>query len=549
MSKDSKSNYGAFEQLDELEDTLRELGNLLEIPAENLSYRLNRLLPMVFSIRENLKAIFSLRKAQLAQESFLIGNIALGRAVNFCYLLAIERDSFDELTNPAGLKQNIEQGAEAFLSLNLTSLKDQDYGYRSPDNQEDAISFAEKIDTIIRHTDLKAEGFQIAKASLSPISTEMISGSYYGCLSRFAFVNFSKYKTPIEAYNRFLRGEFTILYFVLCLVLSQVIKAIAQENDTEDLSSKSQAIVNKAAGLVSRMKSSNDGSGNFSAVGLWESLLPVEATAASILTEKFRVHENAIRKCYELGVQAPSIPSNRHYEADMQLAGLFLKRTLNDLRTVWMLTSAGYTSQAASVAASLFEHALTVVYIAGDSKRAEKLEAFKTGDLPWNVRTLSENLAKSYAESNSDKVVSDDDLYDMTGMIYGVYKYLCKIKHPTLRSTGHDSGSSSIEPGKYAIMALPDLREENDSLKSFIINISLIRCFDAIKHFVNALEPDETKQAFIEFSEKLKDASKESDQAFEALLTGPALPFGIGDEAIKWERNRPSRKKGKKRKR
>ena len=101
-------------------------------------------------------------------------------------------------------------------------------------------------------------------------------------------------------------------------------------------------------------------------------------------------------------------------------------------------------------------------------------------------------------------------------------------------------------------MAMPDLREEDSSLQALVVNISLIRCLDAIKHFARELECDEEEPAYQDFMARAEDASKESNKAFSVFLESSPLPFGIEDEADKWHKRkgtaktrRPKRKKNR----
>lgn len=533
----TSGNYGAYEFLDELEDIFRrQLELLMQLPLLSPSHRVKRLAPMLLGLKDSSKAILSVRKAQLPSEAYLIGHAFLERLVSFCYYLVIDEVEFDECTDPQIIGEAITNSVKHIKSLSLEDLTDGDVGYKSSGGAVDSSAdFSRKVKLIAEESSIKAEAFLIARATVTPTANELFAGSLYGSMSNLGYIDFKEYSTSLEARNRYSRGEFAQLYFVLCLAIHQALTLVAQfqGRDLGAVVSESQEAINKAAKLIEAAKA-QDQTFPDSPAGLWESLNPIEAVASNFLEEKFRVFENAIRKCYELGIQAPSLPSERHFAPDMQLAGLFLKRTLNDLRTVWLLVSTGYTSQAATVGASLFEHALTVNYVAGYPDRADELLSYPTGDVPWKVVELSENMAAQYAQLDVEQPSDKGKLHDMTGVVYAAYKYLCKIKHPTLRSAQHDSGSSSIKAGRYAVMAVPDLREKDSPLKAVVVNISLIRCFDAIKHFARALECNEEELAYQDFMARAEEASKESDKAFSVFLESSPLPFGIEDEADKW---------------
>jgi len=118
------------------------------------------------------------------------------------------------------------------------------------------------------------------------------------------------------------------------------------------------------------------------AEGLWLACDQLEQTAEATLKQHLSQFEPAIRDCYEAGVQVPTLASRRCGAPDIVLAALFLKKALNDLRAVWMLVCHGYTSQAAAIAATLYENALAASCLAGNADHAAHFLKRKNGDLP-----------------------------------------------------------------------------------------------------------------------------------------------------------------------
>jgi hypothetical protein len=112
--------------------------------------------------------------------------------------------------------------------------------------------------------------------------------------------------------------------------------------------------------------------------GLWNACDTMEMLVANELRTQLSDFEKPITDCYEAGVEAATIVGKRNHEEDMRIAAMFLKRTLTDLRSVWILLCSGYTSQAAAVCAALFEHALSVNCLAGHVENAKQL--LKTSD-------------------------------------------------------------------------------------------------------------------------------------------------------------------------
>jgi hypothetical protein len=99
--------------------------------------------------------------------------------------------------------------------------------------------------------------------------------------------------------------------------------------------------------------------GRKSPQGLWLANNMMEAAAASVISQQLSPFTSTVRDCYETGVEVATLPAKGPTKSHMLVAALFLKRSLNDFRATWVLLHLGYTSQAAAVAGSLYENALT----------------------------------------------------------------------------------------------------------------------------------------------------------------------------------------------
>jgi hypothetical protein len=270
-----------------------------------------------------------------------------------------------------------------------------------------------------------------------------------------------------------------------------------------------------------------------SSSGLWDALAEMESVASSQLRDKLLVFSSPFRLCYEAGVQAPTLKCKRQGEIDILLAALFLKRSLTDFRSIWLLINTGYTSQAASIAASLFENALAITSIVSSNENVEQLRSNKSGDLPWGAQLLAQNQARRWQKEALERDESfDSDEYEKAWReIYSSYKWLCKIKHPTLRSVSHDAGSTSLAEMDYVVMASPDIRTEDLAVKATVLMITFSRVYEAIRQFVLALGCEEESDEYGKFEVKLNQAYSEAIEAFTSFSQQP-LPFNIGDSKI-----------------
>lgn len=96
-------------------------------------------------------------------------------------------------------------------------------------------------------------------------------------------------------------------------------------------------------------------SGAQKAMLLWRALPDLEERARELIAFDLRDLEPHVARAYALAVEAPTLsaaPAKRS-----ALPALYLKRCLGDINAVWQLVLKGHTAQAATIAASLWEHA------------------------------------------------------------------------------------------------------------------------------------------------------------------------------------------------
>lgn len=267
--------------------------------------------------------------------------------------------------------------------------------------------------------------------------------------------------------------------------------------------------------------------------GLWKACDKMEMAVAHELRMKLSAFERPITDCYEAGVEVATIIGKRNQEEDMRLAAMFLKRTLTDLRSVWLLVCFGYTSQAAAVCAALFEHALSVNCLAGRPENTKKLLKTTDGDLPWSPIELSKFVAlqaKETAKSSGAAFTSRD--YDLIWReVYSGYKFLCKIKHPTLRSVSHDVTNTSVKANEFVVMAAPNFQPEDLPLKVTILAIGISRTTSAVDRFASSIECSKEDVRFQSFDARLSRVPSATLAACKKVSTSP-LPFDISTDSL-----------------
>lgn len=262
--------------------------------------------------------------------------------------------------------------------------------------------------------------------------------------------------------------------------------------------------------------------------GLWLACNQMEQAAEATLKHHLSRFEPAIRDCYEAGVQVPTLTSKRCGAPDILLAATFLKKALNDLRAVWRLVCLGYTSQAAAIAANLYENALATSCLAGNATHTATFQKQKNGDLPWKPQVLAKLLASRWQEEalKTKNSFSKEEFELAWREVYSAYKWLCKIKHPTSLSALHDSMATSTKAGEFVVMAEPDLRQEDLPVKATILTISISRVREAIRCFAAGAECEEACPHFNSFKIKMENILATTKEAYEVFRKHP-LPFDI----------------------
>ncbi len=261
--------------------------------------------------------------------------------------------------------------------------------------------------------------------------------------------------------------------------------------------------------------------------GLWLALSAVELADSPKIAKMLTLFRKPVTDCYECGVEVPTLNCKREKGLDIGVAGLFLKRILNDLRATWNLLLLGYTSQAGSIAAAAFENALIIDCVAGNIRRAKKMSANQSGGSPWSVVDLCKMCTHQLQEANKKSGEALTDLEDESywEALYSQYKWLCKVKHPTIPSALHDAFSVSLDSDEYIIMAAPDSRIEDLPSKASILSITVLRVKEAIGSFAAARKLDYESPNVISWKERFDSIVTYLDKAVDPLIKKTHLPF------------------------
>ena len=238
---------------------------------------------------------------------------------------------------------------------------------------------------------------------------------------------------------------------------------------------------------------------------IWPLLPDLEKLSSEGMNVSLKAWEELVACCIEAGALAPMIPSKNHTDPRLVTAAPFLKCTLDDLRGMWLLIEAGYTSQAAAVAAALFENALTAAIIAGSAELAKKALNTKHAEIPWGAKELcqlDEKREINIAQHRGEKL-TQKEYEDGWTISYFHYKWLCQVKHPTWQAAKHAIKATAVSKIEYAVRPGPNNTPQDVQVKARIIAVSLTKSLQAVKSFFITLDGDEHSVEYEAFEEKV----------------------------------------------
>ncbi len=252
--------------------------------------------------------------------------------------------------------------------------------------------------------------------------------------------------------------------------------------------------------------------------GAWDRLGGLEVAAFNQLNTQLAAFEAPFRDVYEAGVIVPVLRAKGSAKLDVKPAALFHRRVLNDLRGVWVMLRLGYTSQAASVAASLYECALAAVCLLQSEANVKTFMADPHLEIPCKITDMAKMAAQG--EGHIGK-----DFENQWRALYAHYVWLCQIKHASRQSVIHDTTGTALKEG-YVVMALPNIRSEDLPVKANVAIIALHRSMECIEAFARALGFDKPWPVDHGFAVRLDRAREMSWKAFEPFLTS-AMPVDV----------------------
>lgn len=264
----------------------------------------------------------------------------------------------------------------------------------------------------------------------------------------------------------------------------------------------------------------------------WDFLSYMEVAAIDKNHTHLKPWDSLAKDCMAFSIQVPFLKGKEKSRYSLKIAATFLKRSMSDFRGVWLMLNWGYPYQAACVAASLYENSLIVNCISDRDDLAKIVATSKNGDIPWGAKKLSSMSAEKdiYGKITGLKR-KEKDFERVHNLCYRNYKWLCKIKHPTMQQISDEINHAMLENGTFSVVPLPDSREDSISLKQMVLIIAISRLFSAAKSFATAInceEGDELDIKLYELATRIHKELKENINSSEI----DKLPIHVYDFKI-----------------
>jgi hypothetical protein len=457
---------------------------LREIAQKHDNPKLKRALPLIHGLQTTSEAISLLRRDGLLNEAHVLMRLLTERALNLCYLLVTP--SNDSAEEPKAISNDASGTKRGPAADELIGFADE---FRFKETY-DSEALETKIKAIATNTKIPLGFLRLMVSSHYPQASLALSGSPSGAI-------FHLYNMTEEAEDHFSNNFATLLFGGLTL-LYYVIKVLGVYGIPDNLVRDSDASNEAATKLMLKIRHPVTPKVR-DTYGWWQSLSDHEYFAGKRLASLLRELDVAFGACVEAGMEVPMLVKQDQGSIRLSICALYLKRMLNDVRSVWVMIRQGNTSQAGSIAASLFENALLIQCLAENEARAVKFSNAPSDDWPWKKRQMCNFVNQDEAEREKQK--PDPKVADAH---YAHYSWLCGIKHATLSYARHDSGSTQVQEKGYVVMPFPDIRDEDWPVKKKILLISLLNARLAIQAFARGGLVKETTPSEIAFAAKVK---------------------------------------------
>ncbi len=157
--------------------------------------------------------------------------------------------------------------------------------------------------------------------------------------------------------------------------------------------------------------------------------------------------------------------------------GIYLNSILANLRGIEIVLEHGLIECGATIAASLWEKCITIIYILKNpiarSKEQSSHQGFKK--TPWAIRQMVEDIV------NNEELPPSRNKDIEEQLLYFQYSYLCAIKHGNPYTIAYLNRIKGENTKCFNLN--PEINEEDKGLVAWIFGISITSSVDALVEF------------------------------------------------------------------
>jgi hypothetical protein len=507
MSTPDPNSFGSMPFQSGMASLYRKQVRLLE-ELINFSFQesTRHILPFIGAIRDNCESTLVLQQTGLLNELTLVSRIFVQRIINCCYLLNADENVvskyLSQQISDSGSEQLQDEEAEGFLELSSN------YKPSEPVSVL-ALSLTEQVAEIAEKAGAPKELFLVALASVFPKASEILAGSLFGNTFHFGVFQRHVGEERIPDAAKYRCEELSSGLFLGIGLLDALFRIIGKRETLNSITERSADNVSAARALMEGATAGSVGARTY-ADGAWERLNSLEYSAQKTVERQLRLFEKPFEDVYEAGLIAPILREKGTPIIDVRFAAIFFKRVLNDLRSVWTLLNQGYTSQAASIAASLYEAALATICLLQSDENINALKQDPHGEIPWKITEMAKMVVSAEGKS-----AGTAEFENSWRALYANYVWLCQIKHSSPASVVFDTLASNLGEKGYVVMAIPNVRDEDISTKAMIAISALFRSLECIEAFLRAFGFNAELPEDYGFAERVRRARDSAWQAFE----------------------------------
>lgn len=485
MAEDSKrpshtsAQFGGFQFTHELElcftDLSQLLGQFLDSEIRNLPHPVGLILG---NVHHQAVALLSLAPDQLVSEAYLVMRVFVDSAATASYLLTADEGERQRYLADQVSTLGLKSGNPDQLIDQAKTLRNVD---QIPSHRLGPI--AERIDSFCHRIGADQDSWRVVTASIFPFSAELLTGSP----DAYAF----RFRTKQSEKSEDGGDEFSMLFFMGGEVLYQLISFCSKHVSIDQQLGRARSIHDRMIGIMERRETGIPDP----VQGVWDRLDRLEHFGSRNLSSQVSDLDEAFRLSYEAALIAPTLRREED-RGKFKHAALYFRRALNDLRTVWLLISKGYTAQASTCAGSLFESCLASICLL-DPSRVQEFEAWLKSvdgnDFPRGAMKMAQMACAPTADLNNP----DPDYQNSWRSLYARYVWLSQIRHSTFQSILHDVRGIALDSGEYVQMAISNCSEVDFPVKLAIAVGALADIQDAMKAMLKAFGYSNTTDSLI----------------------------------------------------